>query len=249
MQSQFCFFQWKFPITSSVGGIGYLLLKLLPFLWDQLQTVSLELITSHVQLHLPLLVQRSQYAPINSQRTTEVRKGWGHSRPSAGMVCPTFPTSLSSGAGALCKPRPSLRLDFAEKQSSTSFRSTSACQYADLLWMTKLDPLVSSKAFSFTDSAAFQWLQSRDLQGRLFYLFLVAAPGKHPAGRWGSFLFHIHKIWLSCWLRIYEGPSSPGRFQTLSSVRAGSNLEVEPPLFFTVLRSRTAFHCRPVTHK
>ena len=48
MQSQFWFFQWKFPITSCVADISYLLLEQLLFLWDQLQTVSLELVTSHV---------------------------------------------------------------------------------------------------------------------------------------------------------------------------------------------------------
>ena len=48
MQSQVWFFQWKFPITHCVAAISYLLLEQLPFLWDQLQTVSLELLTSHV---------------------------------------------------------------------------------------------------------------------------------------------------------------------------------------------------------
>lgn len=41
-------FQWKFPITSCVAEVTYGLLEQLPFLWDQLQAASLELITSHV---------------------------------------------------------------------------------------------------------------------------------------------------------------------------------------------------------
>lgn len=39
--------------------------------------------------------------------------------------------------------------------------------------------------------------------------------------------------------RVSEGPRTPGRLQTLSSVRAGSDLRVESPLFFIVPKGRT----------
>lgn len=47
-QGLFFSFQWKFPITSCVTEVTDGLLEQLPFLWDQLQAASLELISSHV---------------------------------------------------------------------------------------------------------------------------------------------------------------------------------------------------------
>lgn len=44
----FAFFSGNSPSPACAAGWSYLLLEQLPFLWDQLQTVSLELITGHV---------------------------------------------------------------------------------------------------------------------------------------------------------------------------------------------------------
>lgn len=52
----------------------------------------------------------------------------------------------------------------------------------------------------------------------MFYLFLVAAPAKLPADRWGLLLFHTHR------------PQVSTRVSDLPPARAGSGLRLEPPL-------------------